>query len=62
MSEPGQSDQGSGQSRNGVILILLVVAVGLGLWLVHTLRAKGQMEDCLMSGRHNCAPVAAGQG
>ena len=34
--------------------LFLVVA---GLYLVQHLAAKMAMEDCLMSGRTNCAPV-----
>ena len=33
-----------------ITLVLIVVA----LFLVHELRAKGALEDCLMSGRTNC--------
>jgi hypothetical protein len=37
----------------GVIVLLLVV----GWFLVHELYASGQLGDCLMSGRTNCAPI-----
>ncbi len=37
-----------------VVALLLVVA---GLALVQALRRQGQLEDCLMSGRSNCAPI-----
>ncbi len=37
-----------------VITALLVIA---GYYLMTVLRHQGQMEDCLMSGRSNCAPL-----
>jgi hypothetical protein len=33
-----------------VVLLLLVA----GLFLVHELRSKASIEDCLMAGRRNC--------
>ncbi len=33
-----------------IVLVLLVV----GLFLVHELRIKAAIEDCLLSGRQNC--------
>jgi hypothetical protein len=38
-----------------VIVALVVVAY----WVVTALRHEGQMEDCLMSSRTNCAPIEA---
>jgi hypothetical protein len=37
----------------GVVVVLFVV----GWLLVHALYNNGKMEDCLMSGRTNCAPI-----
>jgi hypothetical protein len=37
----------------GVIVLLFLV----GWLLVHELYANGRLEDCLMSGRTNCAPI-----
>lgn len=36
------------------VIVLLVLA---GLWLAHQLRGSASMQDCLASGRTNCAPV-----
>jgi hypothetical protein len=33
---------------------LLVIAA---VYLVHALRNESNLEDCLMSGRSNCAPI-----
>jgi hypothetical protein len=38
----------------GVVLVLFAV----GWFLARELYADGKMEDCLMSGRTNCAPIA----
>ncbi len=37
----------------GVVVVLFV----LGWILAHELYSDGKMEDCLMSGRTNCAPI-----
>jgi hypothetical protein len=37
----------------GVVVVLFVV----GWLLAHELYATGKLEDCLMSGRTNCAPI-----
>jgi hypothetical protein len=37
-----------------IVILLLAIA---GVVLVRELRAKSQLEDCLMSGRSNCAPI-----
>jgi len=37
----------------GIVLALLVG----GLVLVHVLRGMSRIQDCVMSGRTNCAPV-----
>lgn len=42
-------------SLAGLAFALLLVVIGL--FLVHTLRSKAVVEDCLMSGRTNCATV-----
>ncbi len=48
-------------SRRGPLaaLLLIVVLLAGGLWLQRHLRANANMEDCLMSGRKNCAPVGS---
>jgi hypothetical protein len=43
-------------SLAGLAFALLLVVVGL--FLVHTLQHKTMIEDCLLSGRTNCAPIS----
>jgi len=38
----------------GVVVLLLVV----GWFLARELYASSKLEDCLMSGRTNCAPIS----
>jgi hypothetical protein len=40
----------------GVILILSLAIAGI--LLLNALERKSGLEDCLMSGRSNCAPIA----
>jgi hypothetical protein len=49
------------ESRRGplVALVLVVVLLVGGLWLMRHLRATAALQDCVMSGRTNCAPIAA---
>lgn len=38
------------------LIVILVLAIA-GVALVQALRSKASLEDCLMSGRRNCAPI-----
>ena len=53
-----ESDQGG--NRRGAIagLVIAVVLLAAGLWLAHALTGTSRMQDCLMSGRTNCNPIA----
>jgi hypothetical protein len=48
-----------GPSRRGplIALIVVVVLVAGGIWLSRTLHESGKLQDCVMAGRSNCAPV-----
>jgi hypothetical protein len=58
MSDNRQDDDG-GSSRRGALIGLAVTAllVVAAYYLVNSLHNEGKMEDCLMSGRTNCAPL-----
>ncbi len=47
-------------SRKGAIgaLILVVALVCGGIWIQRGIRANSVIEDCMMQGRKNCAPIA----
>ena len=56
MVEPPDDDR---PTRSRALIGLLFVALLLvaAVYLVHALREKSRLEDCLMSGRGNCAPL-----
>jgi hypothetical protein len=47
-------------SRRQLIAAMVVIAVIVlaGLWLTGALRRSGDVQDCVMAGRTNCAPVS----
>jgi hypothetical protein len=48
----------NGSQRRSLIALGVVVVLFLVGWLLaHELYASGKLEDCLMSGRTNCAPI-----
>lgn len=49
-------------SRRGALVALVVVVLLVlgGLWLGHVLNGAAAVQDCVMSGRTNCAPVRSG--
>ena len=58
MSEPKDHDPEPDSRRPAVLgLILVLVLVVAGYFLVTALRKNADLEDCLMSGRRNCAPI-----
>ena len=51
-------DEGPPRRRGAVIgLIVAAVLAIAAVYLMHALREESQREDCLMSGRSNCAPT-----
>ena len=62
MNEPQPDDESEApDSRRGALIgfgVVLLLIVG-GLVLSHLLRSTSQVQDCVMSGRTNCAPIEA---
>lgn len=60
MNEPAPDEESEApDSRRGALIgfgVVLLLIVG-GLVLAHVLRSTSQMQDCVMSGRTNCAPI-----
>jgi hypothetical protein len=44
---------------NVAALVFAAILIAVGWLLVQKLGATGRMQDCLMSGRTNCAPIDA---
>jgi len=61
MTEQNPRDPREPDSRRAAVVGLLVTIalVVIGLILVKVLGNAGRMQDCLMSGRTNCAPIEA---
>jgi uncharacterized membrane protein len=52
----GENRQSAALAGLAAALLILV----LGLFLVHILRHKAAVEDCLMAGRRDCSAVTSG--
>jgi len=61
--EKGEDEDGdeTGRRRSLLALIVVVALIGLSLYVGHVLQRSGQLEDCEMQGRTNCAPIATGR-
>ncbi len=55
----GTSDQEADQRRTAALIGLIVILslAIVGIVLVRELGKELKLEDCLMSGRTNCAPI-----
>ena len=59
MSSPDDPQPTEAERRrsNLILLIVSVVVVVLGVYLVNWLVEQRKLQECLESGRHNCAPI-----
>lgn len=55
--DDGQPEDGPPRRGALVALVVLAVLIVGGLWLSRTLHQTGRIQDCVMAGRNNCAPV-----
>jgi hypothetical protein len=53
------NDGSENSNRRGplVAVAAVVLLVAIGLFLAHELSASGRLQDCVLSGRTNCAPL-----
>jgi hypothetical protein len=54
---PPESPQPDPRKRALLGLLLVLALVLGGLYLSHVLHKTGELQDCVMSGRTNCAPL-----
>jgi hypothetical protein len=62
MSDLESHERQDSQSQRAALIglaICLLLVLG-GLLLVHELKKTSDLQDCVMQGRTNCAPVEAG--
>ena len=58
MTDPRDDGPEADSRRPAVIGLIVVMAlVAASYFLVTALRNNANLEDCLMSGRKNCAPI-----
>jgi hypothetical protein len=46
-------------TNNVLALVFCVLLVGAGLWLANTIADLRKKQDCVLSGRRDCANIAA---
>lgn len=56
-SRGSDDDYGHRMRMNAVAVAVVVVLVLCGIWLVDTIAQMRKKQDCVLSGRRNCAPI-----
>jgi hypothetical protein len=59
---PDEPNHDESRSRALIGLLVIALLVIAAVYLVHALRNESNLEDCLMSGRSNCAPIEVPSG
>jgi hypothetical protein len=59
MNRSQNGDDESDQRRSAALIgLIIILALAIaGVVLVRELRERSRIEDCLMAGRTNCAPI-----
>jgi len=42
---------------NLIAIAVVAVLIGVGVWLADTIAQMERDQDCVLQGRHNCAPI-----
>jgi hypothetical protein len=58
--DPGRPEPAGKRYGPLIALAVVVLLAGVGWILVQRLTAMSRAEDCVMSGRKNCAPIDTG--
>ena len=45
--------------NNGLGLLACILLVVVGIWIANTMAEMRRNQDCVLSGRRNCAPIPA---
>jgi hypothetical protein len=54
--EPDE-DEGDRTLANIVLLVGFIVLVGGGIWIANAMLDARKADECMSSGRRNCAPI-----
>jgi hypothetical protein len=59
MNNRSENEDDADQRRSAALIgLIIILALAIaGVVLVRELRERSRLEDCLMSGRTNCAPI-----
>ena len=60
--EPGSTPNPNRRRAALAGLVFILALVIAGLLLAYKLRGVSELQDCVMSGRSNCAPIDGGAG
>lgn len=56
-NDAGDDDEAARRTAALIGFIVILILAIAGVLLVRELRVSTSIEDCLMAGRHNCAPT-----
>ncbi|MBV9557300.1 MAG: hypothetical protein JO254_09475 [Pseudolabrys sp.] len=56
-SPEGDDDYRTRMLTNAVAFIFVIALIGAGLWIADTMASMRKSQDCVLSGRRNCAPI-----
>ena len=45
------------RAANIFLVVAAIIFIGIGVWLADAMIAAKKADDCLSSGRRNCAPI-----
>ena len=54
--EDGEDEQGRSLMNLAALVFVILLVIG-GVWIAKVMQRHARLEDCLMSGRTNCAPI-----
>lgn len=55
--EPGDDDEPASDPFGLLPVLVIIILIVGGLLLAFRLRENGRIQDCVWSGRKNCAPI-----